>query len=227
MLDYTRGVFAKTLEDLKRLTFLLSLSLQVFQIGYLIYALCVGAGFLVANIILLVLSTAYCGFIFYMRRYAVAKETAKILKNIYAWSKRLIKLFTLGVSVYGLLVTASHAVTVESLISIVLLLFMIIAWILDVLFSLLVYVLDQRKELFFNAIKMDMEPLLKAKNFIDKIRGKEVDEEIVTTKTRGKLEEIKSAFKQKRLQAKLEKQEAKRIAKEEKAAKRAAKEKSE
>ena len=216
MLDYTRGVFAKTLDDLKRLAFLFSLSLQIFQIGYLIYALCVGTGILAANIILLVLSTGYCGFIFYMRRYAVAKDTAKILKNIYAWSKRLIKLFTLGVSVYGLLVTAYEPVNVKSLISIVFLLFMVITWILDVLFSLLAYVFEKRKELFFDAIKMDMEPILKAKNFIDKIRGKEVDDEIVTSKTRDKLEGIKSLFKQKRLQAKLDKKEAKRAAKEKK-----------
>ena len=214
MLDYTRGVFSKTLDDLKRLAFLFSLSLQIFQIGYLIYALCVGAGILAANIILLVLSTAYCGFILYMRRFVVAKEMAKILKGIYRWAKRLIKLFTLGVSVYGLLVTAYEPIDLKSLISIVFLLFMIIAWILDVLFSLLAYVLEQRKELFFNAIKMDLEPVLKAKNFIDKIRGKEVDEEIVTTKTRSKLEEIKATFKQKRLQAKLDKKEAKRKAKE-------------
>ena len=216
MLDYTRGVVAKTIDDLKRLTFLFSLSLQIFQIAYLIYALCVGAGFLVTNIILLTLSVAYSAFILYVRRSAIKKETARTLKAIYRWSKRLIKLFTLGVSVYGLLVTASHTVTVESLFSIVFLLFMIIAWILDVLFSLLIYVLEQRKELLFNAIKMDLEPVFKAKNFMDKICGREVDDEIVATETRSKLEMIKSAFKQKRMQAKLERKEAKRAKKENK-----------
>ena len=215
MLDYTRGVFSKTIDDLKRLTFLFSLALQIFQIGYLIYALCVGAGIQIANIILLAVSALYFIFILYTHRCTIAKETEKLLKGIYRWSKRFIKLFTLGVSVYGLVITASEPVTVHSLISIVLLLFMVIAWILDVLFSLVIIIVERRKDLFFDALKMDLEPVLKAKNFVDKIRGREVEEEIVTSKTRNKLEAIKSAFKQKRKQAKLDKKEAKRTAKEE------------
>jgi hypothetical protein len=220
MLDYTRGVFSKTIEDLKRLTFFFGLSLQIFQIGYLIYALCVGAGILVANIILLAISALYLGFVLYMHRFHVAKETTKVLKSIYRWSKRLIKLFTLAVSIYGLYATISNPVTVKSLISIVFLMFMTIAWIFDVLFSILIVVVEQRKELFFNAIKMDLEPVLKAKNFIDKIRGREVDSEIVADEDRGKLEKIKSVFKQKKKEKKEEKKEERRAAR---AAKKAAK----
>ena len=210
MLDYTRGVFSKTIDDLKKLTFLFSLSLQIFQVGYLIYALCIGAGILIANIILLIISSLYLGFVLYVHHFAVAEEMTKLLKSIYRWSKRLIKLFTLAVSIYGLYTTISDPVTVKSLISIVFLMFMAIAWIFDVLFSVLIIIIEQRKELFFNAIKMDLEPVFKAKNFMDKIRGKEVDDEIVTTKDRDKLEKIKSAFRQKKKQEKADKKEERR-----------------
>jgi hypothetical protein len=67
---------------------------------------------------------------------------------------------------------------------------------------------------------MDLEPVLKAKNFIDKIRGREVDSEIVADEDRGKLEKIKSVFKQKKKEKKEEKKEERRAAR---AAKRAAK----
>ena len=218
MFDYTRSVFSKTVDDLKNIAFFSALSLQLFQVAYLIYSLCIGSGIVAANIILLVLSSAYLGLMLYIHWVDIAKETKKILTNIYRWSKRVVKLFTLGVSVYGLFITASEVVTVKSLISILLLVFMLLAWILDVLFSLIVMVLERRKDLFFNAFKMDFEPVFKAKNLFDKIRGKEVEDEIVSTKSRSALEQIKSDFKAMKAQQKLDKQAAKAALKAEKKA---------
>ena len=165
MFDYTKSIFSKTVDDLKTIAFLFGLSLQIFQIGYLIYALCIGTGIVAANVILLIISSLYLLFMLYVKWNDVKKATRKALKKVYRWSKRLIKLFTLGVSVYGLFITASAPVTVKSLISIILLIFMLIAWILDVLFSLIILIIEKRKNLFFDAIKMDFEPVLKAKNF--------------------------------------------------------------
>lgn len=218
MLEYTRSVFNKTVDDLKSFAFLSALLLQLFQIGYLIYALCIGSGIIPANIVLLVLSTAYLGFMLYIHRQNVAKNTKKLLKNIYRWSKRFIKAFTLGVSIYGLFITASNTITTKSLISIILLVFMLIAWILDVLFSLIIMVVEKRKTLFFDAMKMDFEPILKARNIFDKIRGKEVEEEIVSTKSRDTLNSLKEEFKVMKAQQKLDKKAAKAALKAEKKA---------
>ena len=202
MFDYTQSVFSKTVDDLKRLAFLLTLSLQVFQIAYLIYALCVGLGILIANIVLLVLSIGYVGFMIYVHDNDISKTTKQLLKRVYKWGKRLIKLFTLSISIYGLCITAYETVTVKSLISIILLVFMLLAWVLELLFSLVITATEKRKSLFFDALKMDLEPALKTKNFFDKIRGREVEGEIVTAEAREVLtqlkDEHKEAVKQKR-----------------------------
>ena len=66
MFDYTKSVFNKTIEDLKSIAFFSALFLQIFQIGYLVYALCIGSGIMAANIVLLILSTAYLGFMLYV-----------------------------------------------------------------------------------------------------------------------------------------------------------------
>ena len=210
MFDYSRSVFVKTINDLKNIAFFSALSLQLFQLAYLIYALCIGSGIFVANVILLALTIAYLGFILYIHWNTIAKKTKKILNNIYHWSKRLIKLFTLGVSVYGLYITASETVTAKSLLSIILLVFMIIAWILELLFSILIIVLENRKDLFFNAMKMDIEPILKAKSFFDKITGKEVENEIVPAKTRDILEKLNEKREEQEKQKKLEQKKERR-----------------
>lgn len=220
MFDYTKSVFLKTLDDLKKLAFLFSLCLQIFQIGYLLYALIIGSGSLAVNIVLLVISVAYLVLIFYFYRNKIKNSTKQLLKNIYRWSKRVIKLFTLGVSIYGLYATASDVITLKSLISIMLLVFMLITWILDVLLSLVILVIERRKNMFFDAMKMDFEPVFKAKNFFDKVRGREVEEELVPTKMRTKLDLLKNEFREKKAQIKLDKK-AERAAK--KAAKKAAK----
>ena len=238
MFDYTQSVFSKTVDDLKRLAFLLTLSLQVFQIAYLIYALCVGLGILIANIVLLVLSIGYVGFMIYVHDNDISKTTKQILKRVYKWGKRLIKLFTLTISIYGLCITAYETVTIKSLISIILLVFMLLAWVLELLFSLVIAAIEKRRSLFFDALKMDFEPVLKTKNFFDKIRGREVEDEIVTTQSREVLiqlkEERKEALKQKKREQhaqmvakkqakKAEKAQAKAQKKEEKQAQKNAK----
>ena len=220
MLDYTKSVFAKTIEDLKSIAFYSALILQTLQLGYLIYALCVGLGILVANIILLLLTSAYLGFMLYLHWGTVGKKLQSIMKTTYQWSKRAIKLFTLGISVYGLWITASETITTKSLISIILLVFMLIAWVLEVLFSLILRVVERRASLLLDAMKMDFEPVFKAKNFIDKIRGREVEEELVSTKSRNLLTKMNTERKE-RLQAKKLERKAEKAA--QKAAKKAAK----
>lgn len=220
MFDYTRSVFTKTLNDLKKLAFFFAIGLQILQIGYLIYALIIGSGVLTANIILLAISTAYLVFIIYIHCNTIKKEMKKLLKNIYRWSKRAIKLFTLGVSIYGLYITASDTITVKSLLSIVLLIFMLLAWVFDVLLSLVILLIEQRKNMFFDAMKMDFEPVFKAKNFFDKVRGREVEEELVSTKMRSKLDLLRDEFRKEKTQAKLTKKAERKA---ERAAKKAEK----
>ncbi len=220
MLDYTKSIFAKTVEDLKIIAFYTALILQVLQVGYLIYALCIGLGILIANVILLILTASYLGFMLYLHWGTVGETLKTILKSVYQWSKRVIKLFTLGISVYGLCITASETITTKSLISIILLVFMLIAWVLEILFSLILMVVERRATLLLDAMKMDFEPVFKAKNFFDKIRGKEVEEDIVSTKSRNILTKMNTERKERLKANKLERKAEKAA---QKAAKKAAK----
>ena len=191
MLDYTRSVFLQTKEDLRKLGLLCSFSLQSFQIIYLIYTLCIGSGILAANIALLVLSSAYFLFMVYINWTDTKKEIRKIFKTIYRWGKRLIKLFTLGVSVYGLFITANEHATITTTVSIILLVFMLMGWLLDLLLEVLTRIVEKRGKLFLEALKMDIEPAYKAVNFIQKIRGKETNDEFVSSDARTILTQLK------------------------------------
>ena len=70
-------------------------------------------------------------------------------------------------------------------------------------------VVERRASLLLDAMKMDFEPVFKAKNFIDKIRGREVEEEIVPSKSRSILNKMnterKERLKAKKLERKAEK----------------------
>lgn len=191
MLDYTRSVLIQTKEDLKKLGLLCSFALQSFQIFYLIYTLCIGSGILAANIALLVLSASYLGVMVYVNRNEAKKEIRKIFKTVYRWGKRLIKLFTLGVSVYGLFITASEPTTVKTTVSIILLVFMLLGWVLDLLLEILTRIVEKRGKLFLDALKMDIEPAYKAINIIQKFRGKEINPEPVSTDAREKITQLK------------------------------------
>ena len=202
MLDYTKKVFAKTVEDLKMLAFVCSLALQSFQIFYLIYALCSGSGILAANIALLAISSAYLIFMIYIRWKQTKKEIRRLFKTIYRWGKRLIKLFTLGVSVYGIYITYSQTATVSTIISVILLVFMLLAWVLDLLLEVTIRVAEKRGKMFFEAFKEDManlpivggwlEKKMKGNTEANQLQGEEIapkeDKKIV--KKRAKLQAL-------------------------------------
>ena len=56
MFIYSRAVFNKIIEDIKKFIFIFSLIMQTVYIGYLVYAIVIGAGILYVNITLLILA---------------------------------------------------------------------------------------------------------------------------------------------------------------------------
>ena len=62
LLDYTKMAIKQTITDLKRTDYIRNVATQVIYIIYLIYTLIAGAGYLAANIVLLVLSVSYTVF---------------------------------------------------------------------------------------------------------------------------------------------------------------------
>ena len=96
MLDYTKAAILKIQEDLRKLLSWANLIMQLTYIGYLIYAICTGAGVYIANLILLALSLLYFAFFVFMSiggQDKLKKKTKKIIKLIYTRSKQIIKFF--------------------------------------------------------------------------------------------------------------------------------------
>ncbi|MFQ7076885.1 MAG: hypothetical protein ACLRSW_02535 [Christensenellaceae bacterium] len=106
------------------------------------------------------------------------------------WTKRLIKLFTLGVAVYGI----CTAVERVSAVSVILAALMIVGWILQIIFEVLIKILTNRVNFILEGLEADLDNMLKpvrsVGNFFKKVTGKEVAPPKELTKNQLKLKEV-------------------------------------
>ena len=190
MLDYTKAAIKKTIEDFKKIDFARAVITQIIYIAYLIYVVCIQSGVLVANIALLTLACAYFAFFLYMKTRGVKKQVKKAVQKTYKWSKRLIKLFNLGVMIYGLSITASHFTAL----SLILAALMIVGWVLELLFEVVFRFFLGRAKFILEGMEADYEKLTKpvktVGNFFKKLAGKEVEPEKEPSKDREILDKM-------------------------------------
>lgn len=218
MFDYTKTALHHTLGKMKQALYVFNIVTQIIYIGYLVYATFAKTGLLfAANLILLLLSAAY--FVFFLVTTSFGKTPEgkiyrKTGKKIYKWSKRLVKLLPLGLSVYDLCANPSSA----SPVSVLFVALMAITWILQILFDVLMKIVENEVGYILEAVKLDFEPISKPVgaigNFIKKVKGEEAAPKAPPTpvqlKRREKLREQVQAIKE-------EKQRKKEAAKEAKA----------
>ena len=96
MFDYTKAALKKVVDDFKKILLCINVGTQLLTISYLILALCMGMGVLIANAILLTLAASYFVFFLYMEiSKKKEKELKRRVKEIYAWCKRFIKLLSI------------------------------------------------------------------------------------------------------------------------------------
>ena len=108
MLKYTRFLLNETVEDVKLLYRIFTISTQVIYIAYLIVALIIPIGYPLANACLLPLSVGY--FIFFLIclfSESATKEKAvkKQVKKYYSFIKNIIQLGVISASVYDVVTT--------------------------------------------------------------------------------------------------------------------------
>lgn len=239
MLDYTKAAFSKILNDLKRLLYLIEVVSNLFTIIYLTYSLIVGNGYLWANIPLLVLTGGF--FIFFLivtrGRYDYDKNNRlrQKVKTVVKYGKRIIKTGTLGISVYGFFLLGSKATPVNALLTA----FMIIGWVLQIVFDIVVHVINSYVSLVTAGIETDIQNILKpvksVGNFFKKMTGQEVEPEEEPSKERIKQRSVlektmvktresaamkKAEEKERKQRLKEQKQEEKRKKQAEKAVKK-------
>ncbi len=227
MLDYTKMAIKQTVSDLKKTDYIRNVATQIIYIIYLIYTLIVGTGILALNIVLLVISTSYFVFFLTMTSAGKTPEGKNVKKTgtaVYVWTKRLIKLFTLGVAVYGI----CTAVERVSAVSVILAALMIVGWILQIIFEVLIKILTNRVNFILEGLEADLDNMLKpvrsVGNFFKKVTGKEVAPPKELTKNQLKLKEKVELYRaeqkkkkeEERLRREAEKSAAKQLAKEQK-----------
>lgn len=228
MLDYTKMAIRQTISDLKKADYVRNVATQIIYIVYLVYTLIARTGYLAVNIILLALALSY--FVFFLTITSVGKTPEgktikKITTRVYVWCKRLIKLFTLGLTVYGICTAVEHV----SPVSVVLAALMIVGWILQILFEVIIKIVTNRIAFILEGLEADldnmMKPVRSVGNFFKKVTGREVSPAKEPTKNQLKLKEKVEAYraeqKQKRADEKQRRETERTAAKEEKRNKRA------
>ena len=152
MFDYTQAAFSKVLKDFKRIRTVITVFVHLFSIAYLIYALVSQTGFLAANIALLALTASYFVFFLIMESKASAKKIKKRIKEVYGWCKRLIKLPLLVIAVYGLALSKTDFDPISFMMT----LLMLICWVLEFLFYIIIRFLEIEKNLIMDGLYKDL-----------------------------------------------------------------------
>lgn len=167
--SHTKAAFLKIWKDFKQIGFICNVATQALTITYLIYNLCVGSGLWFINALLLAFATAYSIFFFYMLPHEEKKEVKKTVQRIYKWAKRLIKLFTIGVTVYGLFLAVDRLTPF----SLILPVFTIVGWTLDILIEIICLVIESRLEYIFEGLAQDFGSIPIIGKHIEGFTGKE------------------------------------------------------
>lgn len=216
MLDYTKAAIKKTVDDFKRVDFYRNVLTQLLYILYLSYALCTNAGKQWANIPLLILSVAY--FIFFMimshgETSKKKKQTKTIVTRIFKRCKQLIKLLTLIVMLYGIYATTQRV----SPFSVILSAMMIVGWILQIVFEIILRIFVGRVQFIFEGLEADYEKLVQpAKtvgNFFKRLTGQPVEPEKARSKNKLWLDKKLAQNKAEKAAKREEKRRAKKQAK--------------
>ena len=217
MLEYTRAAINKTVADLKKFNFIFNIVIQLLYVFYLIYAIFAPAGSLWVNVVLSVVSVGYL--VFYTVTYDDGRENRRIriiTRRWYKWFKISLRAFTLGTMIYGIYAASTHL----TVISLTFVAFMIVGWMLQVIFELVVMFAESKLQFLYEGIKADFENITKparvAKDVIMKIAGKEPEPKPEPTKHRLILNEHVAFLRAERARKKEERKAEKKLKKQQK-----------
>ena len=167
MLDYTRAAGRKITKDFNKLRNFLEPFIQCAYIIYLIVALCVSSGNLIANIGFLVCSISYFAFYVYAKTTHLDKKQTKKIAKIYAYAKKIVKLLNLIIIIYSISVTVMEITLLQVLFSVLL----VVGFILDIFFMILGYIFEEWIAYLFAGIEKDFSPIFGLVKFFNKNKG--------------------------------------------------------
>lgn len=214
MFDYTQVAWKQIVADFQKILYIVTVFSQAVYVAYLTYALFSGAGVFWVNLTLLVLSVSYAAFFLAVTKGGKAPDGVKqkIVKKlgakIYKWSKLLLKIYPVVLTVYGLYETSKNV----TFFAVLLVCFMIVGWILQAVFEIIGAIFSSRFQLLVEGLKADVEeikrPVSAVGNFFKKITGQEAEEVQEPTKHRMKLQEKVDIFRTERQEKKRREKQA-------------------
>ena len=158
MIDYTKVALKKVYEDFKQFVYVFQVCVYILYTFYLVFAIATKTGILAVNILLLIISVSYLiFFLIYHQKKKQNKELKKIVTEIFKWSRRAIKLFTIGVALYSVYETSKNVTPL----SVMLASFMVIGFIFDLLFDFIIRFISKRIQFVYEAIQADAETITK------------------------------------------------------------------
>ena len=151
MLKNTKNAFISMINEIKLVCKIIKYSSIAISFIYFVIAIVTKTGNFVANILSASLFVVYTIFEICTRNIE-KKKVRKVVRRIYVGARLLIRAFALASIIYGIYTTTTE---VKPL-SIVLLAIMIIFWILQVLFEVIVFIVSRYIEMITLEIKKDV-----------------------------------------------------------------------
>ena len=181
MFRYTRAAVDIVIEDIKRYCNIFKYGSIGLTFAYFGYALYSKTGNFIINAILLGLFALYTilDFVTHKKIFKPRRALAAAMRRSEEKSIKFItKTFSLGIMIYSIYVATTNV----SGISIILATLMIILWVLQLLFEIVVEIFNDKKDLIVAGWNKDVEnlkkPVTTVSNFIKKVKGENVVEEL-------------------------------------------------
>ena len=194
MFIHTRAVIAKILDDLQKIAFACFLIVQFGYIVFLSTSLFLNSGILIINTVLLITSTAYLilRVLSYKTDFNNKKAIMKLGNTSYRRIKIATQIFTVFSMLYGFFVASEQ----QNSWSLVIILSTFLLCVVQILIECAIQFVDNRKELFIDALKHDFEGFIKTADFFKKLRGDKDSLWGNADKNNDELKEIKRSFKE-------------------------------
>ena len=199
MFDYTKAIFNKTRKELETAFTVFQFGTQIIYIAYLIFLLFSKQNNIwYLHLSLLLICIPYLVFDLittknikelkkakvsllrkkeHKKRLSAAKEKRRPIVRIKFYASHCIKLFVLASAFYPIIVSPS---TVHPL-SVMCTTVMVLLWILQIVLEVIKFILNERYELFIEAIEADVsfitKPVNTVKNAFKKITGQDIEQD--------------------------------------------------
>ena len=197
MLNYTFAALKKSIDDVKRASFLINILVNALYIIYLVYAIAVGSGNPILNAALCALTVVFFVSYIVTSLDEKKKNAKKIVKVTYKRVKIFIDAFSLAIALYSIYIAAERATVIAILLTVA----SLIGWIAKVACSIITKFLEARVELIFAAFQVDFAPIYKMLNAYKLVIGDELKDE-VSPEMRAELDTIRAEYVQEKVEKK-------------------------